>query len=125
MPAAIAEVECLNLGQVAALINIEPCLYKGLTTTELTNFSLVLFIFWFIALYFVIYIKSGVIMLAIISLPLALVFSIITIIVLAEVMQKIKRNRPEGYYLLRLNVLLKKYGLVNNHLIVNSYYWSV
>lgn len=114
----------LNEGKIAELICNEPLLYKGLTTTELTGFAVTLFAVWSASSFLLILIVTGSFISSTMALPVGLILAIVSTNILAGVIHRFKRNKPDGHYEQQIMIFLKKHKLANNHLIVEDQIWE-
>ncbi len=118
-------IDEVNEGHTAELVCNEPLLYKGLTTTELTSIAVVAFFAWAIGSFILIFSISGSLINAIMALPVGLIMSIVTVVVLAGVIQRLKRNKPDGHYEQLIVIYLKRNKLAKNHLIIEDQKWGL
>lgn len=121
----VDENGAVNDSKVADLICVEPLLYKGLTTTELTSLAIGGFLVWAVGGMLVIILSGGSLFMMFSAFPIGLIMTIGTIVLGARVIQKYKRGKPDGYYEQKIHIKLKKTGLGRSHLIVSDQKWSV
>jgi len=114
-----------NEGKIAELICNEPLLYKGLTTTELTSLALVAFLCWTGGSFVLLFISSASLMTSVMALPVGLILSIFTVVLMADVVHRLKRNKPDGHYEQKIKMKLKATGLSKSHLIIKDQRWGL
>ena len=102
-------------------INEEPIILRGMTSSELKVAMIVTFIVW-LPLSISLGIAVGRPMM---GLGLVGVGGIATILFIGAVFQKVKRNKPDGYYQQLVTIAISKTGLKKSPFIKYSGSWSV
>lgn len=99
----------------------EPVIFRGCTTSELGVLMLGAVLFW-LPMGFVIAWSLGIFGM---GMGLAAVGVFVTVVVTASVFQRIKRDRPEGYYLQYAAVVLHRQGLRQAPFLLRSGLWDL
>jgi conjugative transfer region protein (TIGR03750 family) len=102
-------------------INEEPIIIRGMTSSELRVAMIVTFIIW-LPLSITLGIAVGRPMM---GLGLVGVGGIVSILFIGTVFQKVKRNKPDGYYQQLVTISLSKTGLKKSPFLKYSGSWSV
>ena len=102
-------------------INDEPIIIRGMTSSELRVAMIVSFVVW-LPLSIFIGIAVGHPMM---GLGLVGVGGIANILVIGSLFQKVKRNKPAGYYQQLVIILMCKTGFKKLPFLKYSGYWSV
>ena len=102
-------------------INDEPIILKGMTSTELRLAIYVSFGFW-LPVSIILGVTIGKIQLL---LGFVGVAGILSVLAVGSIFQKVKRNKPDGYYQQLVTIFLSKIGLKKMPFIKYSGAWSV
>lgn len=102
-------------------LNAEPPIFKSCTSTELITLAIGALVVW---------IPLGALLAWLLgALPMMLgiagIGTVVSVLVAASVLQRLKRNRPEGYYQLKVHVCLHDHGLKRSPFIRRSGYWDL
>lgn len=125
METAPEDMENTNDAKVAELICMEPLLYKGLTASELVTVAISSFLFWALLSVATLIINAAGLFIIFAAFPVALLLAILTVLIAASILRKLKRNRPDGYYEQLMIIYLKKLGVLNSHIIVRDIKWDI
>ncbi len=102
-------------------LNTEPLIFRGCSYSELSLLLLLCTLLW-LPLGFVI---GGMVGKVTMGLGFATLGTLGTVVLLATLLQQLKRGRPQGYYAQRVAVFLHDTGLRPTSLIRRSGYWDV
>ncbi len=106
---------------LADRLNAEPAIFKGCSSSELGVIAGVATLFWLpVSL-----VLAGLMGAVTMGLGLAGVGVVATVVVMATLFQRLKRNRPDGYYQQRFVIWLHDRGLRRSRLIRRSGSWDI
>ncbi len=106
---------------LADRLNVEPAIFKGCSSSELGVIAGVAALVWLpVSL-----VLAGLIGAVTMGLGLAGVGVVATVVVTATLFQRLKRNRPDGYYQQRFVIWLHDRGLRRSRLIRRSGSWDI
>ena len=106
---------------VANRLNAEPCIFKGCSSTELGFIVVAALLFWLPISTLLAWLVGAPAM----GLGLAGVAIVLTVVVAASLMQRLKRGRPDAYYRHAVALKLDHLGLKRSSYICRSGYWSL
>lgn len=102
-------------------LNGEPTIFRGCSLSELMFLSALgaaLWIpFWLIVFYLLGYLMMGV--------GVGVLSIIAWVFLCSTILQKLKRNKPNGYYQLRIRLMLEDKGLIKPLFIRESRVWDI
>jgi len=102
-------------------LNGEPTIFRGCSLSELTFLTVVGAILW-IPIWLLICGLLGYVMMGV---GVGILSVVGWIFICSTVLQKIKRNKPYGYYSLKIKLLLEDKGLKKSGFIRQSKVWDV
>ncbi|HNP34337.1 MAG TPA: TIGR03750 family conjugal transfer protein [Woeseiaceae bacterium] len=102
-------------------LNAEPPIFKGCTSSELIALAFLSLGAWVPLGFFVAWLFHALPM----TLGLIGVGAVSTILIASTVLQRLKRNRPEGYYQLAVRVWLHDRGLRRAPIVRRSGLWDL
>lgn len=102
-------------------LNAEPAVFKGCSTSELAAFAGVGAIVWLPSSILISWLIGALTM----GFGIAGVGMVGTVVVFAGVFQRLKRNRPDGYYEMRARIWLVEHRLLKSPLIIRSQWWAL
>ena len=106
---------------LADRLNAEPAIFKGCSSSELGVIAGVAALVWLpVSL-----VLAGLMGAVTMGLGLAGVGVVATVVVMATLFQRLKRNRPDGYYQQRFVIWLHDRGLRRSRLIRRSGSWDI
>ncbi len=106
---------------LADRLNAEPAIFKGCSSSELGVIAGVAALVWLpVSL-----VLAGLMGAVTMGLGLAGVGVVGTVVVTATLFQRLKRNRPDGYYQQRFVIWLHDRGVRRSHLIRRSGSWDI
>jgi len=106
---------------LADRLNAEPAIFKGCSSSELGIIVAVAALFW-LPMSLVLAALAGAFTM---GFGLAGVAVVATVIAVAAVFQRLKRNRPDGYYRQRFVIWLHDHGLRRSPLVRRSGSWDL
>ena len=102
-------------------LNAEPAVFKGCSTSELAAFAGTAALVWLpVSILFSWWIGA-----LTMGFGIAGVGMVGTVVVLAGVFQRLKRNRPDGYYEMRARIWLAEHRLLKSALVIRSQWWTL
>ena len=102
-------------------MNVEPAIFRGCSSSELGLIVMLAMLVW-LPLSVVVALALGALSMA---FGIAGIAIVVTVIVTARLFQRIKRNRPDGYYQQRLIITLSDFGLRRSPFIRRDGDWSI
>ena len=106
---------------LANRLNGEPNVFKGCSTTELGLIVGASVVIWLPISTVIAWLLGA----AAMGLGLAGVAIVLTVVIVASLMQRLKRNRPDGYYRYAFLLRLDQLGLKRSPYICRSGHWSL
>lgn len=113
----MAEVEEI----LADRLNEQPAIFRGCSSTELGAISGIAAAIWIP----VCVVVAGMLGNFAIGFSIGGIMIGVTVVVMATIFQKVKRNRPDGYYQHLLFCMLEDLGVWKSKFIRRSGFWSV
>jgi len=106
---------------LADRVNSEPVIFKGCSSSELGVIVAVAALVWLpLSL-----LSAGLLGAITMGFGLAGVGIVATVVVVATIFQRLKRNRPDGYYLQRFVIALHDAGIRRSVLIRRTGVWDI
>ena len=106
---------------LADRLNAEPVIFRGCTSTELGVVVVLATVAWLPICLTIAWLLGAPSM----GLGLAGVMVVLSVIVTATVLQRLKRGRPEAYYLHRLGIALARCRLNRSTFVLREGDWSL
>ncbi len=106
---------------LADRLNAEPAIFKGCSSSELGMIVGVAILVWLPLSLLLAWLLGAVTM----GFGIAGVGVVATVVVMATLFQRIKRDRPEGYYQQWLRIRLQSMGLVRAPWVLRSGSWDI
>ena len=106
---------------LADRLNAEPVIFRGCTSTELGVVVALAMVAWLPTCLAIAWLLGAPSM----GLGLAGVLVVLSVIVTATVLQRLKRGRPEAYYLHRLGITLARCRLTRSAFVLREGHWSL
>lgn len=106
---------------LADRLNAEPAIFRGCSSSELGTIVIVATLAWLPVSVLVAWMLGAPSM----GLGLASVAIVLTVIVTATVLQRLKRGRPDAYYRQRLQLWLAERGLRRASFVCRNGHWAI
>ena len=106
---------------LADRLNAEPAIFRGCSSTELAVMAAMAIVIWLPLGFGLAWSLDA----ATMGFGIAGVGVVASIVVLATLFQRIKRNRPEGYYQQWLRIRLHAFGLCRTPWVLRSGVWDL
>jgi len=106
---------------LAERLNTEPRIFRGCTSSELGAIVGLAIAFWLPVSVIVAWLLGAPSM----GLGLSGAAIVVSVVVIATVLQRLKRGRPEAYYRHRFSLRLAEIGLIRSPYIVRQGHWDL
>lgn len=102
-------------------LNAEPPIFKGCTSSELITLAVAAIIIWLPLGFMLAWVLGALTM----TLGFTGIGSVASVLAAAAMLQRLKRNRPEGYYQLKARLWLHDHGLKRAPFVLRSGLWDL
>ena len=102
-------------------LNAEPAVFKGCSTSELAAFAAASAVVWLPFGIAISWLAGALTM----GFGVAGAGIVATVVALASLFQRLKRNRPDGYYKFRARIWLAERRLVKAPMVLESQSWTL
>ncbi len=106
---------------LADRLNAEPAIFKGCSSSELGMIVAIAIVFWLPLSLLLAWLLGAITM----GFGLAGIGVVVTVIVSATLFQRIKRDRPDGYYQQRIRMFLEDQHLIQTPWVRRSGVWDI
>lgn len=106
---------------LADRLNTEPAIFKGCSSSELGIIVAIAIVFWLPLSLLLAWLLGAITM----GFGLAGVGVVITVIVSATLFQRVKRDRPDGYYQQRIRIFLEDWHLIKTPWVRRAGVWDI